>query len=257
MSFIDSVLNFGKGVVNFFTGDSIGSQLAKTALLGYSLNKITKSINRDNDKAQEKTVDPGSRITTDASTDNKIPVVYGTAFVGGILVDAHLTNSNQTMVYVLALSEKTGVKISDNQQSQFSFKAIYYNDERLVFQGDGVTVANSVDRAGTTNTSYNGLIKVYCYNGNSTTRVGVEGYSSSGSYPAYSVVPNWDTNNNMSDLIFAVVRIDYNKDKSLTSLGTLQFQIENSMTLPGDCMYDLMTNTRYGAAIDPSEILTS
>jgi hypothetical protein len=34
----------------------------------------------------------------------------------------------------------------------------------------------------------------------------------------------------------------------------MRFKIQNSMTLPGDCIYDYMTNTRYGAGIDPAEI---
>jgi hypothetical protein len=34
----------------------------------------------------------------------------------------------------------------------------------------------------------------------------------------------------------------------------MTFVIENSMKLAGDCLYDLMTNTRYGAGINPEEI---
>jgi hypothetical protein len=54
----------------------------------------------------------------------------------------------------------------------------------------------------------------------------------------------------MSNLVFVIVRVDYNKDKNITGLGDLTFEIKNSMKLPGDCLYDYMTNTRYGAGID-------
>jgi hypothetical protein len=61
----------------------------------------------------------------------------------------------------------------------------------------------------------------------------------------------------MSDLVFAIIRLDYDAEKNVTGLGNVRFKISNSMTQPGDCLYDYMTNTRYGAGIDPTEIYAS
>jgi hypothetical protein len=58
----------------------------------------------------------------------------------------------------------------------------------------------------------------------------------------------------MTNLCFALIRIDYNREKNVTGLGDIKFVIENSMTKPGDCLYDYMTNTRYGAGISAEEI---
>jgi hypothetical protein len=61
----------------------------------------------------------------------------------------------------------------------------------------------------------------------------------------------------MNNLAFAIVRIDYDKEKDVTSLGEFKFRINNTMYQAGDCLYDYMTNTRYGAGIDSGEIYSS
>jgi hypothetical protein len=61
----------------------------------------------------------------------------------------------------------------------------------------------------------------------------------------------------MNDLIFALVRVDYNREKNVTGLGDVTFEVSNSMFLPGDVLNDYMTNTRYGAGIASAEILTT
>jgi hypothetical protein len=65
---------------------------------------------------------------------------------------------------------------------------------------------------------------------------------------------DWTANHTMNNLVFVIVRIEYNKDKGITGLGNLLFKVNNTITLPGDCLYDYMTNTRYGAGISPAEI---
>jgi hypothetical protein len=257
VDFGSSVLDYGSQALNWLGGSGIGSSLAKTAILGYGLNQVTKSINQDNaTKNTTSQPDPGVRLTLDASTDNKIPVVYGTAFVGGILTDAQLGNSNQTMFYVLTLCERTGVKMSDSVQSEISFEEIYLNDEKIVFESDGITVNSSVDRTGASNSAFNGLIKIYCYNNGGSNPVSPAGYSATLSN-AHSIMPNWTLYNQMTNLVFAIIRVDYNKEKNVTGLGKLQFKLKNTMTLPGDCLYDMLTNTVYGAAIDPTEVFSS
>jgi len=256
MSFIDNIISFGSNVLNFFGNNSIGSQLAKTALLGYGLNQITKSINRDNEQSTQGTP-AGTRIQFRPDTENKIPVVYGNAFLSGMVVDAVLTNSNQTMFYCLALCERTGVKQSDSQQSVITVKDVYWNDERIQFKTDGITVDFTVDRTGIQNPNPSGLVKIYLYNNGSTGPIVPEAYTNASLSPAYSIMPNWTSNHAMSQLVFAIIRIDYNKEKNITGLPKIDFHLSNTMTLPGDCMYDLMTNPRYGAGIDSSEISIS
>jgi hypothetical protein len=253
MSFLDDLGSLAKGVAGWFSSGGIGPALAKTAITGYALKKVTDSINRDNAKSAG-AKDQGQRIQLEPSTENRIPVVYGSAFVNGIITDVYLSPDNKTLYYVLALSEKTGnVNLGTGAGSSFTFKKCYWNDLLLTFQSDGVTVASATDRPGNVNTKINGLISVYFYNGNRISGLKPEGFS--GSIPsANAVMPGWTSSHNMSDLIFAVIRLEYNKEAGINNLGSFRFHIENTMSEPGDCIFDMMTNPRYGAGIKPEEI---
>jgi hypothetical protein len=254
MSFLSDIVDVGKAV---FGGDSLGSSLARTAALGatlYLLNKNTGS-GSGGGAGSSPTPDPRNRITLTPSTNNPIPVVYGSAFVGGIVTDAQISNENKTMHFVYTICEKTGTLLSDSSASEFTFEDVYINDQRLVFKEDGITVNYSVDKDSNVDYSMQNLVKVYCYAGNSGSPVSIEGYESVGLPNAYSLVPTWTSNHLMSDLIFAVVEVNYNADKSVTQApSSVKFHISNTMTMPGDCLYDYMTNERYGAGIAVEEI---
>jgi hypothetical protein len=138
--------------------------------------------------------------------------------------------------------------------STFQFKNIFWDDNRIVFDSNGITAQYMTDRDGNVDRTIAGLVRVYCFAGNGSTPVVPVGYTNPSLATAYSRVPGWTTNHTMSDLVFAVVQIDYNRDRGVTGLANMTFNIENSMTMPGDCLYDYMTNTRYGAGVDPEDI---
>lgn len=261
MSWWDSIVDFGKsvigGVTNLFNGNSLGSSLAKTALLGYATYKINKSINEDNESTTAagfpEVEDPGLRLQLSPNTETKIPVLYGTATFGGSITDAYLTDDNRTMYYVITLAERTGTLLSDSSSSAYVFNDIFLNNNRIIFQSDGITADYMIDPDGNQDISIRDIVSVYCYAGNSETGQVPEYYTGSVGY-AYNVLPHWSNTHQMEDLIFAVVKIDYNRDKGVVGVPNMKFTITNSMSAPGDCLYDYMTNTRYGAAIDPTEI---
>lgn len=256
-SWLDTIIDYGSQAVDWFTGSSVTASLARTAVTGYALNRVTASINKDNEaaRASETTPDTGTRIRLDPDTENKIPVVYGQAHVQGIVTDAYLTEDNKTMFFVITLSEKTGLtNLGTGAASVINFNAVYWNDQKINFRSDGITASSTVDRQGNPNSNIDGLVKVYCFNNGSNGPVSPVGYNYGGLQAAYNIMPGWTANHTMSDLVFAIVRVDYNKEKSITSLGNLRFYLNNSMTQAGDCIYDMMTNARYGAGIQPSEI---
>lgn len=256
MSFLSGLWDLGSSIL----GSSTGSSLVKAGVTALALNQVSKSIAKSNaTTTASKTTAPdlGVRLQLDPDTQHKIPVVYGTATLGGIITDAQLTNSNKTMSYCITIAEKTGVKFSDTLPSTTTFQDIYWSDQRLVFDTDGITVKYSVDRNGTTDPSLKGLVKVYCFDGGSGHQVIPDNYSAIPTVGAADIMPNWSANHLMSDLIFAIIIITYNKDKNVTQLGDMKFKLTNSMTLPGDCIYDYMLNTRYGAGIDPEEIYSA
>lgn len=253
MSFLDDLGDFASGVGGFLSGGGLGSSLARTAITGYALQQLSKSIN--NDKATQQQPDQGVRIQSTADTEKKIPVVYGEAVLGGIITDAVLTNGNKTMYYCLTLSEMTGLtNLGEGPASEFTFKGIYWNDVKIFFDTDGITAKYTEDRDGTKDTSIDGLIKVWCFSGSSANQVSPEGYTVATPAMAYSIMPNWTPEFDMNDLVFAIIRVDYNKEKNVTSLGNMKFRLINSMSNPGDCIYDYATNTTYGAGLDPAEV---
>lgn len=257
MDFLTGIWNFAKSAMGWFTGGSALASLVQTALTAWGVSELNKTTTKENTETTASTtnqVDPGVRLQVNPDTEHKIPVVYGQAVLGGIITDAQLSNGNKTMHYVFTICEKTGTKMSDNQASVFTFRDVYWDDQRVVFQADGITADYSVDRDGNVDYSIQDIVKIYCYAGNSTSQVGVEDYATPAATPAYLIVPGWTTNHTMTDLIFAVARVDYNKDKGVTGVPTMTFKVENSMTLPGDCIYDYMTNTTYGAGIAAEEI---
>lgn len=257
MSFLDSILDVGGSAWQGLTGPGVAGGIARAGILALMLREVTASINKDNEKtdaAKRDRADYGSREQVDPNTESSIPVVYGQAFLSGNITDAQLTNDNQTMWYCITLCERTGVKLSDNQQSVIEFQEIFWNRNRIVFQPDGVTAAAFVDEDGVRSDSINGLIRFYPFSGNSTSPVKFKGQAQGNTSPAYNLFPNWTSNHMMNELAFCLVRVDYSAEKQVTGLGTMEFKLNNSMTLTGDCLYDYMTNTRYGAGITAEEI---
>lgn len=262
MSFLDdildvgsSIIDAGSSVVDWLGGSGIGAGLARTAITGYALNKVQNSINKENNIAT--TPDPGVRLQVNPDPEYKIPVVYGQAVLGGAVTDAEISSDGGTMYYCLTLCEKTGLtNLGAGPASDFEFLEIYWNDSRLVFGGSGQSVTGFVDRNGELCDTLSGQVDVYCYSGGSSAPKAVKGYSNPG-INAFNVMPGWNTNYQMNDLVFAIVVVRYNASKGVTGLGNMKFKIRNSMTQPGDCLYDYMTNTRYGAGIDPAEIYIS
>lgn len=256
MSFIDDILDFGKGLLG---GDNLLGSVASIALTGYALNKISSSLNKDNSlsstaQATPQEPDRGVRLQVVPDSNHKVPVIYGSAYMGGIITDAEIANNNTEMYYCITICEKTGIKYSDDTQSSFTFEDIYFNDQRMVFQSDGITCDYTLDREGNVDRSQEGLVEVYCFNGNGDSPVVPDGYTNGSLVSAYNVMPSWTSNHYMTDLIFAIVKVTYNKEKNITSIPKLTFHMTNDMTLPGDCVYDYMTSERYGAGIDPTEI---
>lgn len=257
MSFIDDVVSAGSSVIKGMSGPGILPTLARTAAIGFAMAAITKSMTKDNATpaaADSGRTDTEARVQQSPDTQSSIPVVYGSAFLGATVTDAALVNDNKTMYFAMTICERTGTLLSTGAPSEFTFSEVYWEGAKINFQADGITVASITDESGTTSTDFAGLVKIYCFAGNSQLPVVPTGYSNGNLSAAYGVMPTWSSNHQMNDLVFAIVRVDYNREKNLTGLGTMGFKITNSMTQPGDCINDYMTNTRYGAGIPTSEI---
>jgi len=251
MSFIDSIVGFGKKALGFVGGDSIGGQLARTALLGYALNRVAASAQKANQQQ-----DKGTQLTLDPDTEHSVPVLYGEGYVTGKITDAVLAPNNFDMWVCFTLCERTG-NLINGTPSAISFKEIYVDGMRLGFKDNGTTVSTIWDDSGNNSEQWADLIEVYPYSGGSASPVSFYTESAGNTLPAYNIMPGWTSTDTMNDLVFCIMKFRYNSEQNrkLTSIGReIKFRLKNTMTEPGDCLYDYMTNTRYGAGIPAAEI---
>jgi hypothetical protein len=57
---------------------------------------------------------------------------------------------------------------------------------------------------------------------------------------------NWTSSNAMTDLVFAIIEIDYDAENDLVGLGAFTFDISCSLTRPDRVLIDYLNNDRYG-----------
>ncbi len=242
-------MSFFGSAIAWLSGDSLGASVVKTAALGYLSKQISEGKNNESDE----TVDEGVRIQLEPSTDTKIPVLYGDAFYGGNITDAALSADVKTMTYALTLSELTGALL-DTNDPVYTFHDVYFNNNRVTFDTDGITVLKTTDSSGNDDESMSGLIKVYFY---ADGPLQPDGYS--GTTPAAdTIMPGWGAvTHPMTGLMFAIVEVTYNKAAGVNGLPDCQWHVENSASLPGDVFLDYMTNTSYGAGIAIADIDTT
>ena len=199
---------------------------------------------------------PGNRQQVPPATDNKLPVIYGSAYVGGIITDLIISSNNQTLLYCLTLCEVTNTNAGQTPDT-ISFGKIYYGGKLVQFDGTGYTVAGLYDEStGLSDTSVQGKIKIYLYkNGsnnptNSTLSAEQVTANVGGSF-------NWGTSVQMANAAFALVVLTYSVSANIRGIAQTKFQVINSRKNTGDCIYDYLINTRYGAALPASQIDTT
>lgn len=216
-------------------------------------NKVVNSTIKT--KTPEAPADPeksSASITLNPSIDNKIPVLYGRGLSKGIVVDATLDADGQSLWISYVISEKTG-NLIDGTPSETKLKRVFADGYNITFDSDGVTAVNRQDTAGNTDSSINGLIKVYFYNDGSSNQSFPVG-STGTAVDAYDVFPNWTSGHKYYNMVFAIVKVTYSQEKDLTYLPDFTFDVENTMSQPGDVLNDYLTNTLYGAGVPAEEV---
>ena len=205
---------------------------------------ISKAFAPSIDNASLNAINPGNPQQQPPASDNKLPVVYGTGWVGGAVVDLSITTNNQVMYYVLALSECT------QSPDTITFGDVFFGGKKCVFDPtDQYKVTGLLDQStGLTDTTVSGYLSIYLYSNGSSSPAN----SSSTAIEVMqdpALVYQWDASKLMTNCAFAIVKITYNQNASLTGLQPTKFQLTNSRSSPGDCFLDYLTSTTYGAAI--------
>jgi hypothetical protein len=199
---------------------------------------------------------PGSRAQTPPAGDNKLPVIYGNGWTGGIITDLSITDDNQTLYYVFALSEVTNTE-SGGTPDTITFGDIYWGGKKCIFDATDLTKVVSLLDVSTNETQdVSGYINIYLYrNGSyqptnsSTNAISV--------MSASDLTFKWDGTKTMTNCAFAIIKLKYSQSRNLVGLQATNFQLTNSRKAPGDCFLDYLTSTRYGAAIPVANIDTT
>ena len=269
MSFITDIVKFGLGQFGIEATGNTPAAIAQSAITNFLSQKINTAIKKTNPGAGTSTIttqelpaaiqETAERIEREvkvefkADTEARIPVLYGEGFVNPLLIDARLTNNNCTMWYAVAICEQTGNHL-DGTPSVIEFLDVFINGNRVVFEGDGVTI-RGLHANGSTNYDLRGLIKVYPYSNGSSNPVQWRNQPKTIQHDdARNVMPGWGIDHKATNLVFALIRIDYNSEQEITGINNIKFWMRNSMKLPGDVINDYMTNTVYGAGIPSTEV---
>lgn len=235
----------------------IGAYATAFAINMVASSIISKAFGAQPPNYNDSTPNPGNNQQVPPAGDNKLPVVYGSAYVGGIITDLSITSNNQKIYYVLALSEVTNTETGGTPDT-ITFGNVYWGGKRCVFDvTNQYQVTGLLDEStGITDTTVNGKLNIYLFrNGSSsganTTQTAIQIMQSAG------LVYTWDNNKLMSNCAFAIIEITYSQSANLTGIQQTRFQITNSRYKPGDCFLDFLTSERYGAALSLSQINTA
>lgn len=96
---------------------------------------------------------PGNRQQVPPATDNKLPIVYGQAYVGGTITDLSITSNNQELFYVLSLCE-----VTNNGADTITFGDVYWGGKKVNFKqtdGDYTALGTVVSHTSNTVTANN------------------------------------------------------------------------------------------------------
>jgi hypothetical protein len=201
---------------------------------------------------------PGNRQQLPPSGSNKLPVIYGSAYTGGIITDMSITSDNQDIYWVMALCEVTNTE-NGGTPDNITFGNVYWGGKLVVFSttaGELYKVIGLKDESTNEIQDVKGYMDVWLYKNGSNN-------PSNSSTAAYTVlnasglVYTWNTSKLMSNCAFAIVHVKYSQSRNLTGLNQTRFQVTNSRNAPGDCFLDFLTSERYGAAIPLANINTT
>jgi hypothetical protein len=256
--------------VTAFTGFTFLGSVAAFAAKAVLFNGVSKLIGNRQGSNATGSSNAGARVQIPPATDNKLPVIYGSAFVAPTITDAKLTTDQKSMYYVCTLSEVTNT-MAGQTPNVYTFDKIFYGGKEVTF-GTGGDAAKVVSL--TTNsdpvqvdTTINGNMFIYLFPNGSSSGTNTGGATaidilSSAEIPADQ---RWNSafytaggdSASMTNTAFMIVKLIYNQDAGTTGLDQLTVQLTNPLNTPGAVLYDYMYNSAYGCGIPAGQIDTA
>lgn len=208
----------------------------------------------------------GVRQQIPPSPTNSLPVVYGDAYLGGMFVDAALSQDQKTMWYVLAISS-----ISPNGQFSFNVSEFYYGDRKITFD-TGSGVSSLTDGTGNVTTSIAGNMNIWLFTSNASGVISpqngallphqIMAYSAGDKSTVPAALAWASTNRQMTGTAFAIVKLRFNQEAGITGLEPITFKCQHYLNnqgcaKAGDVWVDYLANTFYGGAVNANLIDTT
>lgn len=236
------------------TAIAFGINMVISMTISFAISAVIGGPNNPSSPQQR---DPGNRTQIPPATSNKLPIIYGDSWIGGTVTDLSITTNDQTMYYVLALSEVTNTNPGQTADT-ITFGDVYFAGKKCVFDATKKYQVNSLldESTGESETNVEGKIKIYLYSNGSNAPTNSD-------QTAIQIMSNsaltykWDATKLMTNCAFAIVVLTYSVTANIRSLSQTRFQVKNSRHKPGDCLLDFLTNTRYGAAIPLAQVNTT
>ncbi len=254
----------GMTIALAITGATLATAGFGTLAIAFAINMVVSVIiskafannpSYDNGISGSTIENPGNRQQVPPASDNKLPVLYGSAYIGGTVTDLSISSDNQQLYYVLSIAEVTSTN-SGQTPDTYTFGNIYFGGKLVTFQANGYTVASLTDEStGIVDTTVDGRIEFYLYNNGSYSPVNSP-YSAIEVMQASALSYSWDNNKLMSNCAFAILHLTYSQSANIRGLEATKFQITSTRNSTGDCFYDYLINTRYGCAIPEYQINT-
>jgi hypothetical protein len=213
---------------------------------------VTRAFGSKPSQAQ----DMGARQQMPPANNNSIPVVYGSAWLGGTFVDAVLSTDQKTMYYVIAISS-----ISSDASATFTYDRakFYYGDRLITFDNiDQTKVTSLTDGDNNQDTKISGNLYISLYTSTQAGVITAVNGTAPNVFMGGADIPaalRWPSSGRqMNGLAFAIVKLNYNADAGTTGLQPITFYCTHlpkggSECKPGDAWYDYMTDDRYGAGM--------
>ena len=231
--------------------------------LAFGVSRLIAPRGSSGSNQQEDSV-TGARVQLPPATNNKLPVVYGTAFIGGSIIDAKISTDLQTMWYVIAMAEVTNTMPGDTPDT-ITFNELYYDGKLVTLSGSSVTaLTTNTAGGGEVDTKVSGYLDIYLFPNGSNSGINTGGQSaitimSDAGIPAnqrwnQGIYTAGGQSADMTNTAFVIVKVKYNQDAGTTQLGAVTAKITNTRTKPGDCIKDYLLNDRYGCGVPLSAI---
>jgi hypothetical protein len=229
-----------------------------TFAVNFAVSYLVTRLFADSPEQQQ---DMGVRQQVPPSAVNAIPIVYGTAYLGGTFIDAVLSTNQKAMYYVLAVSS-----ISPSGQFVFDQTDMYYGDRKITFDAtDPAKVISLTDEAGNVDTKINNFLYIGLYTSSQAGVISNQNWYSPSvvmgpttpftDYPIAAGQQWPTTGRQMNGTAFAIVTLIYSQDANTTQLAPITFKAVHTLNgtgvaKPGDVWYDYITNSVYGGAVD-------